>query len=79
MNKNNKVVDVQGLTTNEKSKTSNGSKKNELKVCPICGKKFNEYGNNCSPLYFEEKCCDRCNMDVIIPIRLFLEKHMDNH
>lgn len=73
------VVDVQGLTTNENSNLGNDSKKNEPKVCPICGKKYEGYGNNCFPLCYTEPCCDRCNTDVIIPIRLFLENYTEDH
>lgn len=44
------------------------------KICPICGKKFEGYGNNPSPLNIEGQVCDTCNMEVIIPTRLLLIK-----
>lgn len=71
------VVDVHGLTTNEK--LSNGSKKSKAKVCPICRKRFYGYGNNCSPLWFTEPCCDCCNVKVVIPVRLLLDDYIYNH
>ena len=41
-------------------------------VCCICGKTFNGYGNNPYPVSKNEndKCCDQCNLDVVIPARL---------
>ena len=66
-----KIIDV--ADTRELATTK---KKVETKTCPICGKKFKGYGNNCAPLYFPEKCCDKCNIDVIVPIRLFLDNKM---
>lgn len=44
------------------------------KICPICGKEFEGYGNNPEPLNIKEKVCDRCNLEVIIPIRLLLSE-----
>ena len=51
-------------------------KKVKRNTCPICGKEFKGYGNNCAPLYFPEQCCDKCNIEVIVPIRLFLDDKM---
>lgn len=59
------VADVRELATTKKEV--------DTKTCPICGKKFKGYGNNCTPLYFPEQCCDKCNIDVIVPISLFLD------
>ena len=41
-------------------------------VCCICGKIFNGYGNNLYPVSKDEtdRCCDRCNIDEVIPARL---------
>ena len=64
MRKNFDVADVRELAT---------TKKVETKTCPICCKKFKGYGNNCASLYIPEQCCDKCNFDVIVPIRLFLD------
>lgn len=40
--------------------------------CCICGKKFEGYGNNPWPVDNKEnsRCCDECNINVIIPERL---------
>ena len=44
----------------------------EKHVCCICGKEFDEYGNNPEPAKpFESgECCDDCNMNVVIPKRM---------
>ena len=39
--------------------------------CCICGEEINGYGNNAEPLA-EGECCDRCNIEVVIPYRLAL-------
>ena len=41
-------------------------------VCCICGKTFNGYGNNPYPVSKNEndRCCDQCNLDTVIPARL---------
>lgn len=40
--------------------------------CPFCGKVFSGYGNNCAPVIndTEARCCDECNMGVVIPARI---------
>lgn len=40
--------------------------------CCICGKEFEGYGNNPWPINNdpEERCCDECNMKVVIPERI---------
>lgn len=35
-----------------------------MKVCVICGKEFDGYGNNAEPVA-DGACCDSCNMLVI--------------
>ena len=35
-------------------------------TCCICGKEFNGYGNNPSPIKEEGRCCDKCNNLVIL-------------
>lgn len=40
----------------------------KMKKCSICGKDFNEKGNNAVPVN-EGVCCDRCNAEVVIPRR----------
>jgi len=40
------------------------------KQCVLCGKMFDEWGNNPEPLTSEGSCCDNCNMTKVIPARL---------
>lgn len=46
----------------------------KVKRCCICGKPFRpgEWGNNPEPVkpYSEGTCCDKCNLDKVIPARL---------
>lgn len=40
-------------------------------ICPMCGKKFREWGNNPWPYDFDGKVvCNKCNRDKIIPARI---------
>ena len=39
------------------------------KVCCLCGKEFEGWGNNAWPLA-EGICCDSCNRNKILPARL---------
>jgi hypothetical protein len=39
------------------------------KVCSICGKPFAEWGNNAQPVN-DGRCCDLCNITVVVPARL---------
>lgn len=41
----------------------------EKKVCVICGKEFEGYGNNAQPVK-DGLCCDECNAKEVIPARL---------
>lgn len=41
----------------------------DKKECCICGAEFTEWGNNALPVY-EGICCDKCNYEVVIPIRI---------
>lgn len=38
-------------------------------TCCICGKEFEGYGNNASPVV-DGCCCDECNRNVVIPARI---------
>ena len=51
-----------------------GLDKMEKFICCLCGKEVEEYGNNPYPVDKIEvhKCCDDCNMNVVIPARLEL-------
>lgn len=42
----------------------------EIKVCDICGKKFEEFGNNPAP-FKGERCCDECNERLVVPLRIY--------
>lgn len=46
--------------------------------CSICNKSFNGKGNNPEP-FKREKCCDECNLDVVIPLRIFLNGYNFHH
>lgn len=47
----------------------------ESKICCICKKPFDGYGNNAEPVC-SGSCCDECNMKEVIPARM---KLLDNH
>jgi DNA-directed RNA polymerase subunit RPC12/RpoP len=42
--------------------------------CVICGKEFEGYGNNPWPVKSRGRCCDECNLNVVIPARLKMVK-----
>ena len=47
-------------------------------ICSICGKRFYGYGNNARPLN-TGRCCDNCNIGLVIPMRLYiLDKYKTN-
>ena len=48
------------------------AKKNEKKVCCICGKDFQGFGNNPWPIKNDGECCDECNATEVLPARLRL-------
>jgi|OM-RGC.v1.036524910 uncharacterized membrane protein len=44
-------------------------------TCCICGNEFEGYGNNPRPLSVkteDDVCCNRCNVEVVLPMRLKL-------
>ena len=43
--------------------------KNTKNTCSICGKKYSGFGNNAYPIN-QGRCCDCCNMLVVIPERV---------
>ena len=48
---------------------------NERKfTCCLCGKTFNGFGNNPYPVCDEDdddsRCCDACDANVVIPLRI---------
>ena len=38
--------------------------------CVICKKHFSGYGHNADPISAEGQCCDKCNMNEVIPARI---------
>ncbi len=40
-----------------------------MSLCSICGKPYEEYGNNAQPVN-DGKCCDVCNATIVIPRRI---------
>lgn len=44
--------------------------RDEKKICCICGKEFEGFGNNPEPVKNEGKCCDECNEKIVIPARI---------
>lgn len=50
----------------EKKQEEQANQETKKQVCCICGKEFEEWGNNPDPLGdVEESCCDGCNWLVI--------------
>ena len=51
------------------------NKDKKSKVCVICDKEYEGYGNNAEPVA-KGQCCDECNTKVVIPARLknFMKK-----
>lgn len=45
-----------------------------MKTCCICGQPFEGYGNNPAPVKTRGKCCDVCNIEIVIPTRLIKAK-----
>lgn len=44
---------------------------NETGVCSICGAPYEHFGNNPYPVRdVDERCCDKCNWEVVVPIRM---------
>jgi len=39
-------------------------------ICVLCGSLFDGYGHNPAPLADENRCCDACNISLVIPARL---------
>lgn len=48
----------------------------EVKCC-ICGKPLEGHGNNPYPLKKTGRCCDKCNIEKVIPARILKEN--DHH
>ena len=48
----------------------------ESKICCICKKPFDGYGNNAEPVC-SGTCCDKCNIERVIPMRFKMIKNID--
>lgn len=40
------------------------------KTCVLCKQKFEGYGHNPAPLKEEGRCCDDCNVNTVIRVRM---------
>lgn len=49
----------------------------EVKICPLCGKPYKGWGNNPYPLNVG-RVCDKCNLNVIIPMRIIMNRNKSN-
>ena len=62
------TLDNLGIKLDEDESLKEDKEENK-KVCVICGKEYNGYGNNAQPVK-DGKCCDKCNQEVVIPARI---------
>lgn len=55
----------------KKHTAANGrlSRKNGARVCCICRRHYTGFGNNAEPVK-RGRCCDDCNIAIVIPARL---------
>ena len=44
--------------------------KDNQNVCCICHKPIEGYGNNPFPVCDDGVCCDKCNIEIVIPKRM---------
>lgn len=58
-----------GIGKQEVPVEKKGFKMDDKHICSICGKEFEGFGNNAEPVN-DGICCDKCNMEVVIPRRL---------
>lgn len=40
-----------------------------MPTCSICGKHYEGYGNNAQPIN-NGRCCDNCNVTIVVPRRM---------
>ncbi|MHA1868686.1 MAG: hypothetical protein ACTSXD_11635 [Candidatus Heimdallarchaeaceae archaeon] len=45
--------------------------------CCFCGKEAGKYGNNAQPI-MNGRCCDKCNEEFVIPVRLYRAWRKEN-
>ena len=48
-----------------------------MKKCSICNEEYDGYGNHTWPLKRKE-CCSKCNMNVVVPLRVYLSGVIKN-
>ena len=70
-----KVTNQNGIYLASEAEKAQWEKDHTL-VCPICGKTFVGYGNNPFPIMEDGKCCDDCNLWVIL-MRIWLDSNHD--
>ena len=63
-----KILEQYTQITNELDEIIFKDKKNQH-ICSICGKTYEEYGNNAQPVN-NGRCCDKCNATVVISRRI---------
>jgi hypothetical protein len=54
---------------NKTEKQRRQSVKASRKICVICEKHYDSWGNNAEPVS-QGECCDHCNNTVVIPARI---------
>ena len=47
--------------------------------CCFCSEDTGEFGNNPEPLVVDGKCCDNCNMELVIPYRVLAYTDYDKY
>ncbi len=45
--------------------------------CPICHKRYDGFGHDALPVW-PGRCCDRCNRDYVLPMRMRLMKQIED-
>lgn len=40
--------------------------------CVICKRLSDGFGNNPMPVAFHGRCCDKCNRNVVLPMRIMM-------
>jgi hypothetical protein len=61
--------------------TANGNRdmtSDKAGVCPFCGGRYEGWGNNPAPLV-GGRCCDECNLALVVPVRRQLLRHQLKH
>ena len=74
------VSTLASIASAEVARTSKGRMRkqqpnadDETGTCSICGRRYQNRGHNAQPVD-DGRCCDHCNMAVVVPTRLRLAK-----